>query len=156
MTEERYKVGQILFVVMNKATSVVPVQVVEEITKKTINGEAKTYMIKTVLKDEPLYDIKKIKGEVFSSAQQVKETLIRRARSVIDKIVESAVSKASEHFEDGFENVDKGLFTETESEPESDSGQTFDFKPTQEDEYVSVQTPDGKIERVRMPKQVSN
>ena len=40
-----YSVGQILFVVLNKKGQVYPMQVIEEIRKKTLKGEVTTYVL---------------------------------------------------------------------------------------------------------------
>ena len=39
-----YHVGQVLFVILNKKTQVYPMMVVEEIIKKTMQGEETNYI----------------------------------------------------------------------------------------------------------------
>lgn len=100
-----YKVGQILFVVLRKEAKVYPMQVVEEITKKTLDGEVKTYMVRAGSKAEDVLSVADIDGEVFDSASKAKSTLIERSTHAITQRVEMALSKAKEWYPTGFEEA---------------------------------------------------
>ena len=55
-----YQVGQILFLIAD-ASKVVPIQVIEEVIRTTLEGKEKTYIVKLPDKKETCFDIKKIK-----------------------------------------------------------------------------------------------
>jgi len=100
-----YKVGQVLFVVLRKEAKVYPMQVVEEITKKTLEGEVKTYMVRAGAKSEDVLSVSDIDGEIFDSATKAKSTLIERSTSVVTQRIEMAVAKAKEWYPSGFEEA---------------------------------------------------
>ena len=68
---QQYHVGQILFLIAD-ASKVVPIQVVEEVIRTTLEGKEKTYIIKFPDKNGTSVDIKKVKGELFKSKDEVK------------------------------------------------------------------------------------
>ena len=84
-----YRVGQILFLIAD-ASKVVPIQVVEEVIRTTLEGKEKTYIIKFPDKKETTADIKKIKGKLFNSRDEVKTFMIDNARSAIAQMLEHA------------------------------------------------------------------
>lgn len=89
-----YTVGQVLFVVPKQGKAqIVPVQVVEEITKKTLQGEIVSHMVK-VGKDGKVVDVSQVDGEVFDSSVVAKRTLTERSAKSIALIVDQAVSLA--------------------------------------------------------------
>ena len=101
-----YRVGQVLYVVLRKEARVFPVQVVEEVTKRTLEGTATTYMIKAQVSDgDKVLPITDVDGEVFDSADKVRQTLTDRAVNGINQRVEQAVNKAKEWYPSGFEQA---------------------------------------------------
>ena len=86
---QQYHVGQILFLIAD-ASKVVPIQVVEEVIRTTLEGKEKTYIIKFLDKNGTTVDIKKVKGELFKSKDEVKEYMIDNAKSAIEQMVSLA------------------------------------------------------------------
>ena len=86
---QQYHVGQILFLIAD-ASKVVPIQVVEEVIRTTLDGKEKTYIIKFPDKNGTTVDIKKVKGELFKSKDEVKEYMIDNAKSAIEQMVSLA------------------------------------------------------------------
>ena len=96
-----YKIGQVLFVVTPERT-ILPLLVVEEITKKTLSGKQLTYVfqlgptldsgeLRTVSSD-------KLNGEIFESAEEIKKVLYDRAKKSIDQLVSVAQQKSKKWF----------------------------------------------------------
>ena len=83
---QQYRVGQILFLIAD-ASKVVPIQVVEEVIRTTLDGKEKTYMIKFPDKKETTADIKKVKGELFTSKDEVRSYMIDNAKNAIEQMV---------------------------------------------------------------------
>lgn len=93
-----YSVGQILFVVLNKKSQVYPMQVVEEIRKKTLKGEVTTYVLQGGSDPNSTLELEQVDGEIFESADDVRQTLLSRATQQITKIVVAAVAKSKEWY----------------------------------------------------------
>ena len=100
-----YKVGQILFVILRKEAKVYPVQVVKEVTEKTLDGEVKSYMVRAGAKPEDVLGLDALDGEVFDSAVTARTTLIDRATSNISQRIDLAAQKAKEWYPAGFEQA---------------------------------------------------
>ena len=86
---EQYRVGQILFLIAD-ASKVVPIQVIEEVIRTTLEGKEKTYIVKFPDKKGTTVDIKKVKGEIFTSKDEVKNYMIKNAKSAIEQMVSLA------------------------------------------------------------------
>ena len=99
----KYTVGQVLYVVLKKETRIYPMQVVEEITKKTLDGEVTSYMVRAGNDPKAQILIGDIDGEIFDSADKAKAVLIERATASIARLVDNAVQKAQEWYPGSFE-----------------------------------------------------
>ena len=86
---QQYRVGQILFLIAD-ASKVVPIQVVEEVIRTTLDGKEKTYIVKFPDKKGTTVDIKKVKGELFQTKDEVREYMIDNAKSAIEQMVSLA------------------------------------------------------------------
>lgn len=97
----KYSVGQILYVIPSKQTSVYPMQIVEEVTKKSLTGDIETiYMVRGGPDTKDVIRLDEISGEIFDSADIVHKTLIERVTVQITRLVDSATKKAHEWFTD--------------------------------------------------------
>lgn len=85
---QNYRVGQILFLIANE--NVIPVQVIEEVVRTTLEGKEKTYIVKFPDKDQTKSDISKIKGPLFTSKEEVRVYMITNATNAIDKMLKKA------------------------------------------------------------------
>ena len=83
---QQYRVGQILFLIAD-ASKVVPIQVVEEVIRTTLEGKEKTYIVKFPDKKGTNADIKKVKGQLFKSKDEVKSYMIENAKNAIEQMV---------------------------------------------------------------------
>lgn len=89
-----YRVGQVLFVVLNKKVQVYPMMVVEEITKRTLQGEETTYVLQGGVDASSTILLNQVDGEIFESADEAKYVLTTRATASIERLVDAAVTKA--------------------------------------------------------------
>jgi hypothetical protein len=121
-------------------------QVVETITKKTLQGEQVTYVLQAGSDKESRVMLDSIEGEIFSSSEKARQTLIMRATSQINKLIEVAVSKSSEWYS------------------HTEQPQTIKDLPdlmakslpsSQEEETSMVTMPDGSVVKVKLPKIVN-
>lgn len=98
-----YRVGQILYVIPKGTTRIVPVQVTEEVTSKTLEGSSITYMVAWTQEENDqtqttTVDVKRINGEIFDTADALQKTLVERATAGITQHVAGAVAKSKEWF----------------------------------------------------------
>ena len=92
-----YTVGQILYVILPKKHRVVPVQVVEQITRKSISGEKIQYIVNVPGSDTQC-DLAALSDEVYPDIDSVKAKMIKSAELAIDKMIEQAFGLATEVF----------------------------------------------------------
>ena len=81
----KYKVGQVLYMTNPKSLKIIPVQVVEEVTRTTLNGVEKTH-------------INAITGELFGNVDTLRSTMIERATVSIEKMITVASQLAAEEY----------------------------------------------------------
>ena len=86
---QQYRVGQILFLIAD-ASKVIPIQIIEEVIRTTLQGKEKTYIVKFPDKKGTTVDINKVKGDLFTSKDQVKKYMIDNAKSAIEQMVSLA------------------------------------------------------------------
>lgn len=99
----KYAVGQVLYVVLKKEMRVYPMQVIEEITKKTLEGEVTSHMVRGGTDPKAQLLISEVDGEIFDSAEKAKQVLVERATASITRMVDAAVQKAGEWYPNSFE-----------------------------------------------------
>jgi len=93
-----YRVGQILFLIAD-ASKVVPIQVIEEVIRTTLEGKEKTYIIKLPDKKGTTVDIKKVKGRLFTSKSEVSSFMIENAKNAIEQMITEAETISISVFE---------------------------------------------------------
>jgi hypothetical protein len=87
---KEYKVGQILFLIGESTTKIIPVQIVEEVVRTTLSGKEKTYTIMLPDKDRTNVDIQSIKGEIFDSKDILRKSMLENATKAIDGMIDLA------------------------------------------------------------------
>lgn len=98
-----YRVGQVVYVIMAREPRVVPLQVVEEVTKRTLEGETVEYIVRG--RDaENTMAISSVEGEVFETAEKARKVLVERATSSVHRLIDKAVENARTWFT----NVNEG------------------------------------------------
>tara|TARA_B100000674_G_C37626857_1_gene816930 strand:+ start:232 stop:813 length:582 start_codon:yes stop_codon:yes gene_type:complete len=98
-----YDVGDILYVISNKRRNVVPVQVVEQIVRRTAKAEEVTFKVQlpTPVKGkepEGTVDLHSIQGSVHRSLEEVRVVLYDQASSAINDLLQAAQQVASTKF----------------------------------------------------------
>jgi hypothetical protein len=135
---KEYNVGQILFMTNTKSFKIIPIQVVEEVVRTTIDGQIKTYMVMLPDKDKTVVDISEVKTEIFQTEDQVKEYMLDNTRNAIESLMLSANRMKSKCFGD-----DKNEEAEAEknhSEPLTKDGH----------EVISVDLGDGSVAKMKV------
>jgi hypothetical protein len=137
-----YKVGQVLFVIPTGKTALIPVLIVEEITKKTVQGTITSYMVSAKTGEgDKIVELTKIPGEFFESSTQARKVMLERAAQAVNAIVDKSIKLSQVQFPSGFEEkvVDDNVLEAKEMLAPSSSGEG------------AVVLIDGQPVRVRMP-----
>ncbi len=142
-----YEIGQVLFVVLASKQQIFPMQVVETVTKKTLEGEEVKYCLQAGSDKSTNIMLDQLEGEVFISAEEARSTLVERATSQINALVAAAEKKARVWYS-----------TETEQnkiDTRSFMKQTEELKVSyldEDDQEESVVVlPDGQVAKIKMP-----
>ena len=92
-----FEVGQVLFVISNKTQKIVPVQVAEQVIRKSIHGQKTIYLVKVPGK-EKLVDLTAIDGSVYSAVDEVRSKLNENILRIVNEMIENAVKIADDQF----------------------------------------------------------
>jgi hypothetical protein len=138
-----YEVGQVLYVVFNKENKIVPVLVVEEITKKTLSGSETMYRVKLGDANPTIATLQEINGEVFESAEDAKRVLINRLTAGVNRLIDAAKKRAVEWYGQQPQQRQETIHQPVVAIEEE--------RPVQQQERVRVTMPDGTVANVVMP-----
>ena len=139
-----YFVGQVIYLLNTEKLKVYPVQVVEEITRKSLEGKEITYIVKLPDKEGTNVKLSEIKARVFVDDSNLKSFMYENAKKNIDKLVNDAnlVKK------DLFSEIEESVVKENDSESESAVDQQF-FEGDQEEDSVDY------LEELKKPTNLS-
>tara|TARA_Y100000385_G_C12667019_1_gene456293 strand:+ start:41 stop:517 length:477 start_codon:yes stop_codon:yes gene_type:complete len=147
---QEYRVGQILFLIAD-ASKVVPIQVIEEVIRTTLEGKEKTYIIKFPDKKGTTADIKKVKGELFSSKAKVKSYMIENAKNAITQMVSMAEEMSINIFDSHpsdvriVEEIQKDINDDSE-----DLEKEEEVQPLGDDGIIRVDLGNGKFGKINV------
>jgi hypothetical protein len=163
----KYSVGQVIYVILKKEQRVYPMQIVEEITKKTLEGADTTYAVRGGNDPKSQLMISEIDGEIFDSAEKARSALTQRAVESINRLVDVAIQKAKEWYPGSFEapsddplaSLRKTNRPKTPRAPRRGSNEVEELaKELQheaDDAATFVTLPDGSKAKVRLPDSLS-
>lgn len=90
------KIGQIIYVLSNKAQKIIPAIVVEELTIKKLDGNETSWKVSVGPSGkEKIIDSKRLDGELYSTLEEVQVILKERLDQFITTIVEDAEKRAT-------------------------------------------------------------
>tara|TARA_R110001583_G_scaffold110653_1_gene259611 strand:- start:89 stop:517 length:429 start_codon:yes stop_codon:yes gene_type:complete len=131
---EQYEVGQILYMTSSKSFKIIPIQVIEEVVRTTIDGKEKTYMVRFPDKGRTVSDIKKIKSVIFKTVKAVEAHLISNTKKAIKELIKEADLIKN----DAFGSIKK---IETQEEPKI-------MQQDNPDDIIKVDLGNGQIGRI--------
>ena len=140
-------VGDVIYLIDPTSKSVVPAQVNEQIVTRKLDGEFITHKVKfTSGKTGVLEDLD---ASYYSSLDDVRSQLMKRAEALIDQGIELARKAASENFSNQAAPIIQKIENNTHS-PED--------IPENLDNKVQVVLPDGKVANVNVniPEEFTN
>lgn len=90
------QIGQIIFVLSNKAQKIIPAIVVEEVTIKKLEGNETSWKVSVgPTGKEKIIDSKRLDGELYATLDEVQNVLKQRLEQFIATIVEDAEKRAA-------------------------------------------------------------
>jgi len=131
-----YTVGDVIWVVGSSRPGLRVFQIVEEVTKKTLQGEITTYMISPPSKktDTKKMNLSKLDGSIYSSADSAKKAMQAHAEKAIDQM---------------FEHTEKLVKTYFVTSP------PVSFEPPEdqieEEGFQKIMLENGQVARVKIP-----
>jgi hypothetical protein len=85
-----YTVGQLLYLLSTKTMKVFPVQVVEEIIKKTIDGAKTNYTVMLPDKEKTRVDLSELEVNTFTDLESCKKFMLKNAEASINGVLKNA------------------------------------------------------------------
>jgi hypothetical protein len=85
-----HKVGQILYICDEERMKIIPIQVVEEVIRNTIEGSEKNYVIMFPDSNKTLANLNKVKGKIFKDPEKVQDYMIKNASDAIKRVKKAA------------------------------------------------------------------
>ena len=134
-----YEVGSVLWVIHSDRPGLMAYQVIEEITKKTLEGEQIQYLVQSATKKSKTVKLDSIQGLIFEDSEEAKQKMIENATKAIDGMVIKIQA-----------NVDK-LFNGVQEEPEVKSFPAPQSSQTLKEGYQWMDMEDGRRVQVKLP-----
>lgn len=162
-----YEVGDVLYIVSNKRKNVIPVRVVEQILRKSLDGENISYKVEIPGKKDAPVSLHGIDGVPYESLEAARHVLYDQASEAINGLLKAASAIAVKHF--GAESIKSHKYREedltpyAENPPPSDAvpqkeeptplsaPAMLDFSSASSEGEVRVQMPDGSYANIQMP-----
>lgn len=86
------KINQILWVINNETRAVVPVKIVEKITKETVSGQKIEFIVELI--NGKKRNLSELGATFFESPEEAREYLLHAATNLVDEIVSRAIEVA--------------------------------------------------------------
>jgi hypothetical protein len=99
MNNKVYDVGHILFLLFERKRQVIPVQVTEQITRKTLEGEKMEYIVTLPNEKRATTELSSLGAQIFYTIEDAQEHMVTSAKSAIDAMVTKTTQIATEAFD---------------------------------------------------------
>ena len=94
-----HAVGDVLYIISNKKRNVVPVRVVEQIVRRTIDGEQVSFKVALPGKNpQESVDLHSIDGTSYRTLGDARRFLYDQATTAINDLLETAAEVSKVHF----------------------------------------------------------
>ena len=119
-----YEVGTILWIIHTERPGLVAYRVVEEITKRTLDGEKIQYLVQPAMPKARTVQLESIKGRIFLNSEEAKNALVENATRAIDTMIQKTQNLVDKFFVvksqqavDNVENIDIQASTDQTLKP---------------------------------------
>ncbi len=94
----QYDVGTVLWIIHKDRPGLVAYRVVEEITKKTLEGEKIQYLVQPAVPKSRTVQLESINGRIFLTSEEAKNALIENATRAIDTMITKTQNLVNKFF----------------------------------------------------------
>ena len=94
----KYEVGEIFYLVGSENIKIIPFRVVEEITRTTLEGVEKSYIVELPDKANTRVDVSRLKGNIFKDLHSLKLYMIDNASKAIEGMAFNAMQISEKVF----------------------------------------------------------
>jgi hypothetical protein len=98
MDNQVYDVGHILFLLFERKRQVVPVQVSEQITRKTLSGEKIEYIVTLPNEKRATTELSSLGSQTFQNIEDAQAHMLESAKLAIDAMVLKTTQLATDAF----------------------------------------------------------
>ena len=142
----QYEVGAVLWIIHTDRPGLMAYRVVEEITKKTLEGEQVQYLVQAATPKAKTVRLETIKGSIFEDSEEAKQKMIENATKAIDGIVVKIQGNVDKFFNNKKEEpIIQKPSPEVQSFPAPQSSHTL------KEGYQWVEMEDGSKMQVKLP-----
>lgn len=99
MSNQVYDVGHILFLLFERKHQVIPVQVIEQITRKTLDGEKMEYIVALPNEKRATTELSSLGAKVFYTIEDAQLHMVESAKNAIDMMITKTAQIASATFD---------------------------------------------------------
>lgn len=116
-----YEVGTVLWIIHEDRPGLMAYRVVEEITKKTLEGEQIRYLIQAAVPKSKTVQLETVKGKILETSEEAKNMMIENATKAIDGMVNRVQINVDKYFLNT-QSIENALETYVPSIQSSTSG----------------------------------
>jgi len=142
-----YKVGQIFYLVGAETAKVIPFRVVEEVTRTTLEGQEKSYVVELPDAKRTKVDVSRLKGDVFKDLDQLRKHMLDNARNAIDGMIDEAELLANSVYYVKENIIKKQTLDHDDSEEKNNKESVQNIK---EDDKINVDMGNGLIAKMSL------
>ena len=142
-----YEVGSVLWIIHTDRPGLMAYQVVEEITKKTLEGEQIQYLVRAAMSKTKTVRLEQIKGNIYQDAEEAKQKMIENATKAIDGMVQKIQNNVNDVFGVEEESEEPKPVVKKKRSPRKSRAKAEKLKPG----YQWVQMDDGTRAQVKIP-----
>jgi hypothetical protein len=160
MSGHEYDVSDVLWIIRSDRPGMLALQVVEVITKKTIQGEQTQYLVVSSTNPNRTVLLHTIEGRLFRDIDQARNALYAQATKAIDNIVDKVKQSADEAFQakqpDALDFMKPSVSSDDQakiqikSELSDPQFKQRDIPEDEKDQYQEVEM-DGRTVKIKLP-----
>ena len=144
-----YEVGSVIWVIHSDRPGLMAYQVIEEITKKDLDGENVHYIVRPARPKAKSVQLSSIQGQIFLNSEEAQVVLLENATKAIDGIITKTQALVDKFFHPPKEEA--AVSTPVRPKRKSSKKQKDEKLP---DGYAWVEMEDGKKVKMKIPEEL--
>tara|TARA_Y100000593_G_scaffold77717_1_gene143984 strand:- start:662 stop:1099 length:438 start_codon:yes stop_codon:yes gene_type:complete len=143
----QYDVGTVLWIIHRDRPGLVAYRVVEEITKKTLEGEKIQYLVQPAIPKSSTVQLESIKGRIFLTPEEAKQALIENATRAIDAMIEKTQNLVNKIFfvTQTPNTVSKKITQQLTSQTQSELKSGYQWVEMEDGQKIQVKIPESLL-----------